>query len=140
MKKLNLIVILGIIGTFLLCIKGIGGELKRLPLEITKEPPSQITEEGVGMRVKFYRLNKETEEKGKFLGEAELKEGKLTYDVSDKRLEKILKGDYHTMIPQGEKEGKVINKLVIYKSGTPEHLTKAIESCKHISCIGILEE
>ena len=139
MRKLSLIIILGI-GTFLLCINARAEERNNPFLQGIKQSSAQTSEEGAIMKVKFYRLNKQTKEKGEFLGEAELKDGKLTYNVSDKRLEKLLKGDYHTIIPQGEKEGKIINKLVVYKSGTPEHLIKVIENCKDIGCIGILEK
>lgn len=97
--------------------------------------PLPKQKEDVGMKVNFYRFNKEKNERGEYLGYAELKGGKLIFEVRDRRLEKMLKGDYYTIITLQE-AGKEMDKQVIYKVGTKEHLEKVIENCKHISCIG----
>jgi uncharacterized protein YdgA (DUF945 family) len=86
------------------------------------------------IKLNFYHWDRETNQKKEYIGWAELNKGKLTYDVKDKRLEKMLKGNFHTMITV-EENGKQINKFVTYKVGTIEHLISVIEHCKDISCV-----
>lgn len=100
--------------------------------------PLSKQKEDAEMKVNFYRFNKQKNERGQYLGSAELKGGTLVFKVDDRRLEKMLKGDYYTIITSQE-EGKEIDKRVSYKVGTKEHLEKVIEDCKNIGCIGEVE-
>ena len=86
------------------------------------------------IKVNFYRLDRKTGKTKEFIGWAELKEGKLIFDVKDARLQKMLSGDFHALIPV-ERDGKVINKLIIYKVGTIQHLQSVIDHCKDIGCV-----
>jgi len=86
------------------------------------------------IKVNFYRWNREIDQREEFVGMAELKEGKLVFDVKDERLKKMLKWDFHTMIT-AEEDGKSVNKSVAYEVGTIEHLQSVIEHCKDISCV-----
>lgn len=97
--------------------------------------PSEIERRKLEIEVKFYKLTKKTGNNGQFLGGARLKDGTLTYDVTYPKLKKMLKYDYHTIVSVIEK-GKIIDKPVIYKVGTPEHLQSIIDNCKYIGCIG----
>ena len=85
-----------------------------------------------GMRIEFYKLNKETYTKGEFLGIAEIKGKDFVINVNDvdfdKFLRKILSEPYKRLV--GEMEGKVaIEKEVILEPGTPEHIQAVIEEC-----------
>ena len=102
--------------------------------EINKGGIVKIYNVKESIMVNFYRWDRKTNQKEEYIGTAELKEGKLTYEVKDKRLEKMLKGDFHTMITV-EEEDKLINKFVTYKVGTMEHLKSVMDHCKDISCI-----
>ena len=86
------------------------------------------------IKINFYHWDRKTNQRQEFIGSAKLKEGKLTYDVKDKRLAKMLQGDFHTMVTVKE-NGKKVNEFVTYKVGTIEHLESVIDHCKDISCI-----
>jgi len=91
------------------------------------------------VKINFYHWDRKLNQKKEFIGTAELKEGKLIFDVKDKRLENMLKRDIHTMITAKE-NGKLVEKLLNYKVGSIEHLQNVITHCKDISCIGEIEE
>lgn len=91
--------------------------------------------ENIQMKVSFYAIDREKVNKGEYLGFAELKEGKLTVEVKDSKLEKILKNPYTTMT--GEKKNNVfIDKLITYQSGTLEHLRAIAIECYRFGYIG----
>lgn len=99
-------------------------------------------EEKVYMKVAFYTFDKKTQTKGKFLGCSEFKEGKLTFDVTDPELEKILKYDFTTEGEGAEEitlsNGRKVLRggLVVYESGTPEHLRVMAEEVENFGYIG----
>ena len=140
MKK-TLYIILGVgiwgllLGNFLPAADG-----QRIRLSIPSLQPDEqktlLPKEKIQMKFLFYRINKETGGKGESVGSAELSGDRLNYTVTDLRLEKILKGDYHTIIA-GEENGKKVEKSVTYKVGTPQHFEKVIENC---NAMGIIAE
>ncbi len=88
--------------------------------------------EGGEMKAEFYRLDKETYNKGEFLGTVEIKGGDYAINVSDAPLEdflrEALKEPLRTFI--GEiKDGLAIEKEIILEPGTPEHLELVIDKC-----------
>jgi len=133
MKNKNLIftVLISLI-IIILCsnIESIYGEEN---LVTSEESENLYNSEGM-IKVNFYYWNKKSDQKEEYIGTAELKEGKLVYEVKDKRLEKMLEGDFNTMVIVEEGD-KSVNKLVTYIVGTIEHLNSVIEHCKDISCI-----
>lgn len=86
------------------------------------------------VKINFFHWDRATNQKKEFIGTAELKDGKLTFGVSDKRLEKMLSGDFSTIIPSQE-NGKIIEKIMIYRVGSIEHLQNVVSHCQDISCI-----
>jgi len=86
------------------------------------------------VEVNFFRWNRATRQKEELLGTARLIEGKLTFSVSDKRLEMLLSGDFTTVAIVKE-AGRTIEKPITYRVGTIEHLQNAVSHCKDIGCI-----
>ncbi|MDP8253892.1 MAG: hypothetical protein P9X27_05800 [Candidatus Kaelpia aquatica] len=91
------------------------------------------------IKVNFYRWDRKNNQKGEYIGTAELKNGKLTHDVKDNRLEKIIEGDLHAMVMVKE-GGNLVNRFVTYKVGTKEHLEGVIKCCRNISCFSEIEK
>jgi hypothetical protein len=89
---------------------------------------SQDKKESGIMHVKFYAIDRQKVNKGGYLGFAELKQGKLDVQVSDLKLENIIKGPYTTMT--GEKKRNVfVDKRITYQPGTTEHLRAIAIEC-----------
>lgn len=86
------------------------------------------------LKLEFFLLDKNTGERIKSVGFAELKEEKLFYRVEDSRLEKLLKGDFHTVVTSKE-GGRQVERLIVYKSGTVEHLCSVASHCPQIGCV-----
>jgi len=116
----------------------IGSIKKEDTLELKKAEP-QITAETKEARVNFYTLNRQTKEKGAFLGEVEYKNGKIEIKDAAPQLEKILQSDFITSggeteevtLPSGRKF--VRGGLLIQKPGTLKHLQAII---KHAPDLG----
>jgi hypothetical protein len=102
--------------------------------------PFQEQEENIQMKVNFYTIDRQKIDKGEFVGTAELKEGKLEVNVTDPKLEKLLKEPYQTMA--GEvKDGVARDWLVTYQPGTKEHLQAIALECYRFGYIGeVVEE
>ena len=102
----------------------------------------QSAKEGFYMKVAFYAFDKETGRRGEFLGFAELKEEKLNIDITDPRLKTLLECDFVTTGGKTEEitgsDGKKILKggLIIYKSGTTEHLHAIVERARDMGYMG----
>ena len=107
--------------------------------QINKDKLMELYDFQNEVKLNFYHWDRETNQRQEYIGTAELKDEKLTFDVKDKRLEKMLKWDFHTMITVEEGD-KSANRLVVYKVGTIEHLQSVIEHCKDISCIAEVVE
>ena len=98
-------------------------------------PEKKVQQEDTNMKVKFYTIDRQKLTKGEFVGTAEIKEGKLIINVTDPKLEKILKEPYTTMT--GEvKEGTAVDKLITYQPGTLEHLRAIAIECYRFGYIG----
>ncbi|RKY30090.1 MAG: hypothetical protein DRP68_06470 [Candidatus Omnitrophota bacterium] len=115
--------------------------LSQATLALGKEPISPfpkekgVQQEATNMKVKFYTIDRQKLTKGEFVGTAEIKEGKLIINVTDPKLEKILKEPYTTMT--GEiKEGTAVDKLITYQPGTLEHLRAIAIECYRFDYIG----
>lgn len=107
--------------------------------EPTPISPSPKTEETINMKVNFYTIDKEKLNKGTLIGTAELKAGKLEVNVTDPKLEKILKEPYTTMA--GEvKDGVARDWLVTYQPGSKEHLQAIAIECYRSGYIGEIVE
>lgn len=122
--------VIGVIGWY----NGISLSAREEYIQITKDVLMELYNKQGKIKLNFYHWDRETNQKQEFIGTAELKRGKLTYDVKDKRLEKMLKGNFHTMITV-KKDGKPIDKFVTYKVGTIEHIMSVIDHLKDISCM-----
>jgi len=88
----------------------------------------QPEQEIVEMKVRFYAIDREKLTKGEFLGTAEFKDGKIRIDVTDAKLEKLLKEPYTTM-RGGIKEGVAYDRFITYQPGTPEHFKAIVIEC-----------
>ena len=128
-RLINALLITGI--SFCLCIPGL--------ISMAQEHEH---EEGVYMKVAFYTFDKKTQRKGEFLGFSEFKEGKLIINVTDPELEKFFKYDFTTT---GGKTREKISEngrkfimggILVYKSGTPEHLRAVAEKSREFGYIG----
>ena len=88
------------------------------------------------INVLFYGLDKKIGIKGKLLGSVKLENGSLVIDVSDPKLEKLLKSDIigksgrakQKTMPNGKKI--LIGGLQVYKSGTKEHLESIVKNAR----------
>lgn len=88
----------------------------------------QTKQEMVEMKVRFYAIDREKLTKGEFLGTAEFKDGKMSIDVTDAKLEKLLKEPYTTMTG-GVKGGVAYDRFITYQPGTPEHFEAIVIEC-----------
>ena len=126
-KLINLFFITGI--SFCLCSPGL--------ISMAQEHKEEVC-----MKVNFYTVDIKTQNKGESLGFAEFKEGKLINNVTDPELEKLLKYDFTTTggkteeitLPSGRKVLR--GGIVVYESGTPEHLRAIAEKAKDFGYIG----
>ena len=103
---------------------------------------NQIQKEEVYMKVAFYTFDEKIKNRGRFLGFAELEHGELKIDVSDPELEKFLECDFTTIGGKAKEEisenGRkfIMGGIIVYKSGTPEHLRGMAEKVKDFGYIG----
>lgn len=101
-------------------------------------------EEQMGLKAKFYRLDKKTYTKGEFLGTVEIKGDDFEIEVKDSELEEFLKQElkkpYKTFV--GEISGGLaIEREVDLVPGTPEHLKAIFDKLwKKYRIIGEIEE
>jgi len=91
------------------------------------------------MKVNFYKIDRQKITKGEYVGFAEIKDGKFNVEVTDPKLEKILRNPYATM--SGERKGKLfVDKMVTYQPGTIEHLRSIAIECYRFGYIGETEK
>lgn len=97
--------------------------------KVEQDQKEDIKKPGVvKMKVKFYTIDRQKLGKGKFLGTAELRNGKLYVDVTDTKLKNLLNSPYQTI--KGEKKGAmIVDKAVTLKPGTEEHLKAIAVEC-----------
>lgn len=88
------------------------------------------------VKVRFYELDKQNFQRGKSLGTAEFKEGKLTVEICDLKFKQFLDNPFTTMADK-IKVGIKHDWLVTYEPGTIEHI-KAIAA--HCHRFGYLSE
>jgi len=134
MKSKNFIILISLVVNIIVCYNMKNVFAEENLFKSNKENLMELNNLKEEIKVNFYHWDRKTDQREEFVGVADLKEGKLTFDVKDKRLEKMLKWDFHTMITVKE-DGKSVNKSVIYKVGTIEHLQNTLEHCKDISCV-----
>lgn len=84
------------------------------------------------VKVKFYRLNRETYQKGEYIGELVIEKGNFKIMVKDKELERVLREElsrsYNSF--QGEiQNGLAIEKIVTFEPGSSGHLNILKEKC-----------
>ena len=71
-----------------------------------------------------------------------MEQGELKIDVTDPELEKVLKYDFTTIGGKAKEEisenGRkfIMGGIIVYKSGTPEHLRGMAEKAKDFGYIG----
>ncbi|MDP8233748.1 MAG: hypothetical protein P9M06_02955 [Candidatus Saelkia tenebricola] len=87
--------------------------------------PKLDDEESTNMRVKFYALNEEKNGKGEFLGTVEIKEDKLSVQVTHSGLKNLLTQPISIM-KGGTKERVEYLGEASFSPGTIEHLKAAI--------------
>jgi hypothetical protein len=89
------------------------------------------------LTVKFYAIDREKVNKGEYLGFAELdEEGTYKVEVTDPKLETILKSPYTTMSGNGCSGGVCKDWQVTYQPGTRKHLTAIAIECYRFGYIG----
>jgi hypothetical protein len=87
------------------------------------------------MKVNFYTIDLVKVNKGKYVGFAELNGGRLSVEVTDPKLEKILKSPYTTMAGKCDDRG-CFDWYVTYQPGTIEHLSALAIECYRFGYIG----